>query len=550
MATPEREIVVIPATLRRDSQRPLDRQLKVAGYCRVSTEQDEQLMSYDAQKKYYSDLILRTPEWTLAGIYADSGISGATAEKRPDFMKMIRHCKAGKIDLIITKSISRFARNTLDSIGYVRKLKAMGIGVQFEKEGINTLDSTSEVILTILSSLAQEELNSLSSNVKMGKRMAMKEGKDHFPYKTIYAFKKGEDGKPEVIPDEAEVVRRIYRQYLAGDSVNAIRDALESDGITAPRKGTAWTTATIRNILENERFCGDVILQKTYVTDPISKKIKKNNGELPKVFIKNNHPAIIERSEFERVQLERARRGAKRRVSDKAATELGKYSSIYALTDKLICGECGTPYKRIVWTTKGVKKVVWRCTSRYDHGTKYCKQSPTLDEESLHAAVVEALAATRHDRKALIPYLTEQLERSFIEESPESVDTEQLIDQIRILKQQVMTLMTESISHNTLADNEEQLKAMSDEIASLNKSLTEQQEASKSDHTIENNLKTIGEALENEPDQMSQYNEVLVRQLIETIKVIDRGRLLITFRGGLQYLQTIEPNIRRMRSRR
>ena len=146
----------------------------------------------------------------------------------------------------------------------------------------------------------------------------------------------------------------------------------------------AWTTATIRNILENERFCGDVILQKTYVTDPISKKIKKNNGELPKVFIKNNHPAIIERSEFERVQLERARRGAKRRVSDKAATELGKYSSIYALTDKLICGECGTPYKRIVWTTKGVKKVVWRCTSRYDHGTKYCKQSPTLDEESLH----------------------------------------------------------------------------------------------------------------------------------------------------------------------
>ena len=164
--------------------------------------------------------------------------------------------------------------------------------------------------------------------------------------------------------------------------------------------------------------------------------------------------------------------------------------------------------------------------------------------------IVEALAATRHDRKALIPYLTEQLERSFIEESPESVDTEQLIDQIRILKQQVMTLMTESISHNTLADNEEQLKAMSDEIASLNKSLTEQQEASKSDHTIENNLKTIGEALENEPDQMSQYNEVLVRQLIETIKVIDRGRLLITFRGGLQYLQTIEPNIRRMRSRR
>jgi DNA invertase Pin-like site-specific DNA recombinase len=318
MSGPEREVIVIPATIHRGSSKKLDRQLNVAGYCRVSTEQDEQLMSFETQKKFYSLLIARTPEWSLAGIYADSGISGATAEKRPDFMKMIRHCKAGKIDLIITKSISRFARNTLDSIGYVRKLKAMGIGVLFEKENINSLDCTSEVILTILSSLAQEELNSLSSNVKMGKRMAMKEGKDSFPYSTIYAFKKGDDGKPEIIPEEAEVVRRIYRRYLAGDSIIAIRDALVSDGVPSPRKKEVWTTATVRNILENERFCGDVILQKTYVTDPISKKVKKNNGELPKVFIKNNHPAIIERSEFERVQLEHARRSSKRKVSDKA----------------------------------------------------------------------------------------------------------------------------------------------------------------------------------------------------------------------------------------
>jgi DNA invertase Pin-like site-specific DNA recombinase len=464
MSGPEREVIVIPATIHRGSSKKLDRQLNVAGYCRVSTEQDEQLMSYETQKKYYSELIARTPEWSLAGIYADSGISGATAEKRPDFMKMIRHCKAGKIDLIITKSISRFARNTLDSIGYVRKLKAMGIGVLFEKENINSLDCTSEVILTILSSLAQEELNSLSSNVKMGKRMAMKEGKDSFPYSTIYAFKKGDDGKPEIIPEEAEVVRRIYRRYLAGDSIIAIRDALVSDGVPSPRKKEVWTTATVRNILENERFCGDVILQKTYVTDPISKKVKKNNGELPKVFIKNNHPAIIERSEFERVQLEHARRSSKRKVSDTAQTELGKYSSMYALTEILVCGECGTPYKRIVWTTRGVKKTVWRCTNRYDHGTKYCKNSPTLDEESLHEAIVRALSATRRERASSIAYLSNQLSRSFVQVNPESLCADQLEDQIRVLKAQVMELMTESISKNTLAENEGRLKEMSDSI--------------------------------------------------------------------------------------
>jgi DNA invertase Pin-like site-specific DNA recombinase len=547
MSGPEREVIVIPATIHRGSSKKLDRQLNVAGYCRVSTEQDEQLMSYETQKKYYSELIARTPEWSLAGIYADSGISGATAEKRPDFMKMIRHCKAGKIDLIITKSISRFARNTLDSIGYVRKLKAMGIGVLFEKENINSLDCTSEVILTILSSLAQEELNSLSSNVKMGKRMAMKEGKDSFPYSTIYAFKKGDDGKPEIIPEEAEVVRRIYRRYLAGDSIIAIRDALVSDGVPSPRKKEVWTTATVRNILENERFCGDVILQKTYVTDPISKKVKKNNGELPKVFIKNNHPAIIERSEFERVQLEHARRSSKRKVSDKAQTELGKYSSMYALTEILVCGECGTPYKRIVWTTRGVKKTVWRCTNRYDHGTKYCKNSPTLDEESLHEAIVRALSATRRERASSIAYLSNQLSRSFVQVNPESLCTDQLEDQIRVLKAQVMELMTESISKNTLAENEGRLKEMSDSITALNERLEKKKEADLSDGAVESRLSAITEALALEPNQMGTYDDNLVRQLIETIKVIDSEKLLITFKGGMQFEQAIAPNIRKIR---
>ena len=256
----ERELIVIPATKDMYIFGNRNRQLRVASYSRVSTDFEEQLTSFHAQKSYYTDLIMRTPEWKLAGTYADEGISGASAEKRPDFMKMMRHCKKGKIDLIITKSISRFARNTLDSIKYVRKLKAMGVGVLFEKENINTLEENSEVVLTILSSLAQEELNSLSLNIKMGKRMAMQEGRVKFNYTNIYAYRKGADGEPEIIPEEAEIIQLIYQLYLKGMSAVAIIKELEKRKINSHAKGGKWKDSTIYSILENERYCGDVLL--------------------------------------------------------------------------------------------------------------------------------------------------------------------------------------------------------------------------------------------------------------------------------------------------
>ena len=294
-----REIIIIPAVESLSIRDILERQIRMASYSRVSTDFEEQLTSFHTQKAYYTDLIMRNPKWKLAGTYADEGLSGASAEKRPDFMRMYRDCKKGKIDMIITKSISRFARNTLDSIGYVRKLKAMGVGVIFEKENINTLEENSEVVLTILASLAQEELNSLSQNVKMGKRMAMQEGKVFFQYSQLYAYQKGADGQPEIIPEEAEIVKQIYASYLAGESTASIVKSLNNAGIPSPQKKGGWADTTIRRIIENERYCGDVILQKTYVTDPISKKVKVNNGELPKVYIKNNHTPIVSRETYE-----------------------------------------------------------------------------------------------------------------------------------------------------------------------------------------------------------------------------------------------------------
>ena len=503
--------------------------------------------SFHAQKSYYTDLIMRTPQWTLAGTYADEGISGASAEKRPDFMKMIRHCKKGKIDLMITKSISRFARNTLDSIGYVRKLKAMGVGVIFEKENINTLEENSEVVLTILASLAQEELNSLSLNVKMGKRMAMQEGKVFFQYEKCYAYKKGADGQPEVIPEEAEIIKRIYTSYLAGESIGAIAKFLYADDIKSHSKNGEWTESTLRGILQNERYCGDVLLQKTYVTDPISKKVKKNNGELPKILIKNNHPAIVSREIYDRVQQERSRRGSKRKVSKASVTEQSKYSAKYALSEILICGECLTPYKRTTWTKRsGEKQIVWRCISRLDYGTKYCKDSVTIDESSLHEAIMQAINDTRGSRHEMIHYLTAQLTQTFRDNAKGDVDVEQIENRIAELKAQTMELVAQSIGSNTVGENEGRLRAMSDEIKALCDMLAEYKKSCNTESTIENRVAVITEILENEPAQSDIYNDTLVRQLIHTIKVIGEEQLEITFKCGLKYDQSITSKVKKL----
>lgn len=542
----EREIIVIPATIGKSRQNTGNRRLRVASYSRVSTDFEEQLTSFHAQKAYYTDLIMRTPEWTLAGTYADEGLSGASAEKRPDFMRMIRHCKKKKIDLIITKSISRFARNTLDSIGYVRKLKTMGIGVIFEKENINTFEENSEVVLTILASLAQEELNSLSQNVKMGKRMAMQEGKVFFQYEKLYAYRKGADGQPEVIPEEAEVVRRVFGGYLAGKSMVGIAKELNDEGVPSPSKKTAWSEATLRGLLKNERYCGDVILQKTYVTDPISKKVKQNNGELPKVYIKNNHAPIVSREQYEKAQQERSRRGSKRKVSKLSATEQSKYSSIHALTELLVCGDCGTPYRRAVWTKRsGEKQAVWRCISRLDYGTKYCKDSATLDEDSLRDAVMQAITATWRSRQETIPVLTAHLNRSMREQSDGNFHVELVEQQIAELKAAAMALITESIGSNSVTQNEARLKAMSDEIKELHDAVVAYRESADSAGSIEGRISGIIGMLENEP-QGGTWDDCLVRQLIDTIKVVGGDKLVLHFRIGLDYEQAIAPKVRKM----
>lgn len=412
-------VIFIPP--KPEAVRASKRQLRVAAYCRVSTDDEEQLTSYEAQKNYYTDKIMTNKEWTMAGIFADEGITGTSARKRPEFLRMIRQCKQGKIDIVLTKSISRFARNTVDCLNYVRALKELGIAVIFEKENMNTLEIDSEILITMLGAFAQSESESISANVRWGKRQAMKEGKAIINYKHLYGYRKGADGKPEILPEQAEIVRKIYDLFLSGTPIRGILEYLNANSIPNISGESQWAKNAVNSILTNEKYCGDVLLQKTYIDDCINKKVKKNTGQLPMYLVQNHHEGIISRETFDAAQAELSRRNAGRSPSKKnAPTGRSRYSSKYALSDRLYCGECGTRYQRCTWRNRdGSKRIVWRCVSRVDYGNKYCHDSPTLDEEPLHRAILAAINSAVKDKDNIVAELEalsgEEIARQLIE---------------------------------------------------------------------------------------------------------------------------------------
>lgn len=333
IAPMQKRVDLIPANVLVGKASTRKKKLRVAAYCRVSTEQEEQQSSYAAQIAYYTDKISQNKDWELAGIFADEGITGTSTKKRDEFLKLMALCEKGKIDMVLTKSVSRFSRNTLDAITYIRKLKAKGIPIIFEKEGINTMQMASEMALCFLSGFAQAESESISRNVTWGKRQSFKNGNVPFQYKRLLGYEKGEDGQPKVVPEEAEMVKRIFRSYYAGASISKIKKSLEADGIPSPTGKEKWSPGVLQYMLRNERYIGDALLQKTYVVDCITKETRKNNGEIPQYYVTGNHEPIISRDLFNLVQEEIARRAGKRKVAQKAVkTERGKYSSKYALT--------------------------------------------------------------------------------------------------------------------------------------------------------------------------------------------------------------------------
>jgi len=282
---PQKKVRIIPATAQEHTKQPSSsRSLRVAAYCRVSTKEEEQLNSYDVQRRYYAEKITSEPNWTLVDIYADKGISGTSTKKRDEFNRMIAACKRGRIDMILTKSISRFSRNTVDCLKYIRILKGLSVDVFFEEQGIHSTQPGAEFYITIYGSIAQSESENISANVRWGIAQSAKSGNVRFQYRRFLGYRKGADGKPEIIPEQAEVIKRIYERYLSGDSVKKIADELTADDIPTCTGTGVWHHGTITSILTNEKYKGDAVLNKTYIVDCISKKIKVNNGERPKYY--------------------------------------------------------------------------------------------------------------------------------------------------------------------------------------------------------------------------------------------------------------------------
>ena len=533
---PKKVVTVIEPTRSMIVDKEKYRQKRVAAYCRVSTDSDEQLNSYQTQKTVYTDMISARTDWCLAGIYADEGISGTRADKRPRFQDMINDCLKGKIDYIITKSVSRFARNTVDCLDYVRMLKARGIGIYFEEQNIDTLKSDSELYLVIYAGFAQSESESISKNVTWSIRKNFEDGKVMMCYKKMLGYRKGVDGNPVIIPEEAAVVERIYNMYLAGETPRGISEVLQKEKISFPEKNLTFTAGMIKNILSNIKYTGDAILQQTVTVDCIAKKRIKNTGnEVPMYYVHNSHPAIISREIYNKAQEERARRKTRIPQSVKTCiTASGKYSK-YALTDVLICGECGTRYRRCSWNIRGKKRFVWRCINRLDNGTKYCKQSPTLNETDLHAAVVRAINRFNQDDAATYLTLMKATIGDAIGLNGGSDEIDLLKRRIEALNKRMLDLVNESVMNGgDIESHEEDFKEISTEIDQLQKRIQAIEESAQSNSEREQRLCQIQQTIQERELHQTEYDDSIVRQMIECIKVYSDGRLQVIFGGGYE----------------
>ena len=487
------------------------RQKKVAAYCRVSTDSEEQLVSYANQKKVYTEMIASRKDWCFAGLFADEGKSGTRADKRPEFNKMINDCLAGKIDYIITKSVSRFARNTVDCLDYVRMLKSKGIGIYFEEQQIDTLKTDSELYLVIYAGFAQSESESISKNITWSVRKKFEEGTPVFIYKRFLGYKKGADGEPEIVPSEAAIVERIFNLYLAGETVDNISKMMQAENYDIPGKTISFSKGMIMNMLSNERYC----------------------GEAPMYYVQNNHPAIIDRVTFNKVQEELARRKTKTPGSAKSSiTSTGKYSR-YALTDVLICGNCGTRYRRVTWSRNGTKRIVWRCISRLDYGKKYCSDSPTIMEDKLQEAIVRAV--NKFNKQDNATYMA--LMRATISEAlglngdPEEVDM--LERKIEALNNKMLALVNESVSSGDgIEAHESEFMTLSQEAELLKQRIAAIQESTAKDNGEQNRLEQIQAIIAERESKCMEYDDSIVRQMVECIKVYPGGKLEIIFGGG------------------
>lgn len=475
----------------------------------------------EAQVDYYTNFIKENPDWEYVGIYTDEGISGTNMKHREGFNCMIQDALDGKIDLIVTKSVSRFARNTVDSLTTIRKLKEAGCECLFQKENIMTFDSKGELLITIMSSLAQEESRSISENVTWGQRKRFSDGKVSIPYGQFLGYRKGADGLPEIVPEEAEIVRRIYRLFMQGKSTNAIAGRLTAEGIPTPGSKTQWQRATVESILSNEKYKGSALLQKSFTVDFLTKKTKANEGEVPQYYVEESHPAIIEPEEWQEVQAELA----KRKRSHK------RHRQTSVLSGKIFCGDCGDIYGSKVWhSTSKYRRVIWQCNAKFD-GEQKCG-TPHLYEEQIQRLFVAAMSEYLSDHEGTITdlqYAQRALtDTDFIDEDIRALEhyQELLSDMIRVC--------INSNASNTITEEEYHAKhgelcARFEQTEKKLNGLRQQRERMRSDAIA------IGGMLFelNELDTLSiTFNEKLWNAAIDRVTVYADERVVFHFKDG------------------
>ena len=536
MPRAERIVEVIPATWNPtdESSREI-RKLRVAAYCRVSTELEQQQSSYDIQIEYYTRHIMQNPNWIFAGVFADDGRSATNTFRRDDFNQLMDQCLKGKVDMVITKSISRFARNTVDCISWVRKLKEKNVAVYFEKENLNTLDDSTEMILTILSSQAQEESRAISTNVKWG--YARKFEKGESTRQRSYGFRKAPTGEMCIVEEEAAVIRNMARWFLDGDSLERIKHRLEDAGIETTTGKKTWSTGTIYNILTNEKIMGDVLLQKTFTADYLTKRRVKNSGQQKQYYVKNHHEAIIPKTVYYKIQEEIARRSSlKKAGTRKGKTAQGVYSSKYALTGIMVCNECGAHYRRTTWAKNGKKVIVWRCINRLEHGTKRCHESPTLKEEVIQEAIMGKLHSLSIDQE----------EENFLNGVKEDIlraakvvgggCTEEEIDKtIEELRDQLMDYVgmaaREHGGENWYSDRMRKLGLQISELKKRRESIREQEKIRDEYEYLDQEIsRIIGET---GGASGAEFDNIFIRQIVREIRVISKNKLQIQLRTGM-----------------
>jgi len=514
-------ITVLPATRDRFTAMPITvkQKKRTAAYARVSTDSEEQQTSYEAQVSYYTAYIQNNPDWIFVDMYTDEGITGTNTKKRDGFNRMVADALDGKIDLIITKSVSRFARNTVDTLTTVRKLKAKGVEVYFEKENLYSLDPKTEVILTITSSLAQEESRSISENVTWGQRKRFADGKVSMSYKTFLGYRKGENGEPEIVPEEAEIVRRIYRLFLEGKTPYGIKKILEADAIPTPGGKTTWTTSTILSILTNEKYKGDALLQKTFCTDFITKKMKINEGEVPQYYVENSHPAIVTKEMHEQVQHELERR--------KATGKHHRGTSIFS--GKLVCECCGEYYGSKIWHSNDkYRSIVWQCNLKYK-GAKRC-DTPNIHEKDLKQRFISAFNQFLANRDAIIE--DSKLIQSILYDSAETEKIASAETELETIQE----LMKQCIAENaTVVQDQSAYKLRYDELSlryhhSIER-LDELKEKAEAQNRRIAGIKRFVQSLDSS-EVLDEFSQELWLALVEKVIVHRDKKLEFCFKNG------------------